>query len=77
MISHPKERRDSLNSVAISIAKRLTAIRELAAESNQPASQSECALQFKLMCHKANLRGGPITTAEMSLLADMVPELAA
>jgi hypothetical protein len=71
---HDELRRAALTGVANTIAKRMTAIRELAAEKNQQASATEIARQFQFICYGADIRGGPISTSEMMLIAELVPE---
>jgi hypothetical protein len=64
----------SLTGVANTIAKRMTIIRELAAEKGQGASAA-VAREFKSLCNDADIRGGPISTSEMLLIAvELVPE---
>jgi creatinine amidohydrolase/Fe(II)-dependent formamide hydrolase-like protein len=60
------------------IARRLQAIRDIAAEKNEQLKSGELARQFQIMCERSALHGGPISTAEMALLAsELVPEATA
>jgi hypothetical protein len=67
-------RTTSLGAFALVIAKRITAIKDIAAEKGEQPKSGELAKQFFWMCDRATLHGGPISTAEMGLLASMVPE---
>jgi len=68
----------SLNGLAKVIARRLQAIRDIAAEKNEQPPAGELARQFQTMCERATLYNGPISTAEMQLRATkLVPEAAA
>jgi hypothetical protein len=64
----------TIHSLAHLIANRIISIKQLHAERNENPS-SEIARQFRLMCDRTMLRSGPVSTAEMELLAaQLVPE---
>jgi hypothetical protein len=70
-----EQRATSLNGLAKVIARRLQAIRDIAAEKGEEPPAGEIARQFQTMCERATLYSGPISTAEMQLLATkLVPE---
>jgi hypothetical protein len=72
------QRAGSLNGLAMVIARRLQAMREIAAEKNEQPRAEELAWQFKIMCERATLSGNPLSTAEMALLAtELVPQATA
>jgi hypothetical protein len=69
-----EQRATSLNGLAKVIARRLQAIRDIAAERNERPPAGEIARQFQTMCERVTLYSGPISTAEMALLAsELVP----
>lgn len=64
----------SLEGLAIVIAKRIKSIKDIASEKNGQPPAGELAKQFLWMCERATCQGGPVTTAEMALLAsELVP----
>jgi hypothetical protein len=64
----------ALNDLAHIIAQRVIAVKALHAEKGEVAPGEELAHQFRVRCNNANLDGGPVTTAEMLLLAsELVP----
>jgi hypothetical protein len=68
------QRTTSLNGLAMVIARRLQAIQDIAAEKNEQPKSGELARQFQIMCERFTLHGGPISTAEMALLAsELIP----
>jgi hypothetical protein len=73
-----EQRSMSLNGLAKVIARRLQAIRDIAAEKGEQPPAGEISRQFQTMCEWATLYGGPISTAEVQLLATkLVPEATA
>jgi hypothetical protein len=67
-------RTTSLNGLAMVIAKRIKAIKDIAAEKGEQPKSGELAKQFLWICERSTLHGGPISTAEMcSLASDLVP----
>jgi hypothetical protein len=65
----------SIIGVAEAIARRITSIRNLAAEKGKLPPAGEAARQFSLMCERALLHSGPPSTRHMALLAsELVPE---
>jgi hypothetical protein len=69
-----QQRNGSLQGLAMVIAQRPTAIKQLTAEQGKPPPRSELARQFKLLCYGSKLRYGPPSTREMELLAaELVP----
>jgi hypothetical protein len=70
-----ERRRGSLAGLAGVIAKRLEAIRIIHEEKGKKPPAGELAHQFSLLCNKAELKGGPPSTAEMEQLAsELVPQ---
>jgi hypothetical protein len=64
----------SINSLAEAIARRITSIRNLAAEKGEPYPADEIARQFGLMCERSVLHFGPLSTRHMEVLAaELVP----
>jgi hypothetical protein len=59
----------SIVSVAEAIARRITSIRNLAAEKGEPSPAGEIARQFQVMCERSMLHPGPLSTRHMALLA--------
>ena len=59
----------SINSLAEAIARRITSIRNLAAEKGEPSPAGEIARQFQVMCERSMLHPGPLSTRHMALLA--------
>jgi hypothetical protein len=75
MSSTTYSRNSSLEGLALVIAKRITAINDIAAEKGEQPKSGENAKQFLWMCERATLHGGAVSTAEMRLLgAELVPE---
>jgi hypothetical protein len=67
------QRHVSLNGLASVIAKRIVSVRQLHAERGESPA-AEVAHQFLVMAKGARLQDGPVTTAEMSVLAEMIPQ---
>jgi len=64
----------SIVSVAEAIARRITSIRNLAAEKGEPHPAGEMA-QFRIMCERSLLHSGALSTRHMALLAsELVPQ---
>jgi hypothetical protein len=60
------------------IARRLQAIREIAAEKNEQPRSGELARLFQIMCARATLHGGDLSTSEMRLLpSELIPDATA
>jgi hypothetical protein len=55
----------SINSLAEAIARRITSIRNLAAEKGEPYPTDEIAGQFSLMCERSVLHFGPSAPAAL------------
>jgi hypothetical protein len=70
------QRHVSLNGLASVIAKRIVSVRQLHAERGESPA-AEVAHQFLVMAKGARLQDGPVTTAEMSILAEMIPQATA
>jgi hypothetical protein len=67
-------RTTSLDGLALVIARRIKAIKDLAAEKGEQPKDGELAKQFLWMCERSTLHGGAVSTAEMALLAsELVP----
>jgi hypothetical protein len=56
----------SINSLAEAIARRITSIRNLAAEKGEPYPTDEIAGQFSLMCERSVLHFGPSAPAALT-----------
>jgi hypothetical protein len=69
-------RQGSLHGLAAVIAKRIVAVRQLHAERGESPA-AEVAHQFMVMARSARLQDGPVITAEMSILAEMMPQATA
>jgi hypothetical protein len=68
-----QQRNSSLYGLAAVITKRIVSVRQLHAERGESPA-AEVAHQFLVMARGARLQDGPVTTAEMSILADMLPQ---
>jgi hypothetical protein len=65
----------SIIRLAEIIARRITSIRNLAAEKGERYPGEEVARQFLMICERALLHSGPLSTRHMALLAsELVPE---
>jgi hypothetical protein len=68
-----QQRNGSLYGLASVIAKRIVSVRQIHAERRESPA-AEVAHQFLVMARGARLQDGPVTTAEMSTLAEMIPQ---
>jgi hypothetical protein len=69
-----QQRNGSLQGLAMVIAQRLTAIKQLHAEQGNSPPAGELARQFKLLCYGSKLRYGPPSAREMEQLAtELIP----
>lgn len=67
-----------MNGIAMTISRRIEAIKTLAAERGESHPAGEIARQFQLLCERSSLHSGPLSTRHMLLLAaDLVPEATA
>jgi hypothetical protein len=64
----------SIISLAEIIARRITSIRNIAAEKGERFPAGEIARQFFWMCERSMLHSGPLSTRHMEVLAaELVP----
>jgi hypothetical protein len=71
-------RNTGLEGLAMTIARRLQAMRGIAAEKGELPRPGDLAHQFRVMVERSTLHGGPISTSEMAALAsDLIPDATA
>jgi hypothetical protein len=67
-----------MNGIAMTIARRIEAIKALATAHGEKYPAAEIARQFQMLCDRSTLHSGPLSTRHMALLAtELVPEATA
>jgi len=68
----------SMKGIAMTIARRIEAVKALAAERGEKYPSAELARQFVMLCDRSILHSGPLSTRHMALLAsEFIPEASA